>query len=82
MAIRFELGQRLWPIQRLINKWYVNPPFDLQFIMVKGCDTLFSFTSDYGFIECDIFATEAEATVECNRRNAPPARAPDVAEEK
>lgn len=68
----FTLGQRLWPIQRPMTEWKVNPPFDFLYLMWRDHDVLYGFTWQYGFQSCDVFASEAEAKEECARRNAPP----------
>lgn len=69
MKNEFEIGQRLWPIQRPAELWKVNPPFDLQIIQLAAGGLSYGFTHKYGFLECDVFASEQDARAECDRRN-------------
>jgi hypothetical protein len=70
----FHLGQRLWPIVRLGDRSMVNPPFDCGVVFLDANETCYGFTRDYGFPEFNVFASEAEATAECDRRNSQPGK--------
>lgn len=66
---KFKIGQRLWPIQCITNKWFVQRPFDLQYISSLGREVKYGFTTEYGFFEVDVFDSEERAVRECQLRN-------------
>lgn len=69
---KFQLGSRLWPVvsHGYDGRAFVNPPFDVQFIWLAPSDeVMYGFTSNYGFFEHSVFATEADAIAERDRRN-------------
>lgn len=69
MKNKYEIGQRLWPVTGLNGRWFVNRAFDCQFITAERNEVKYGFTADYGFYEINVFASEAEAMAEVERRN-------------
>jgi hypothetical protein len=68
---KYELGQRLWPVQSLNGRTFVQRPFDCMWISLVGNEPHYSFTSEYAFPEVDVFPSEEWAEHECERRNMP-----------
>jgi hypothetical protein len=68
---KYELGQRLWPIQSLNGRTFVQRPFDCLHISLVGNEAYYGFSNQHGFPEVDVFPTEEWAKHECERRNVP-----------
>lgn len=68
---KYNLGDRLWPIQNLNGRAFVARPFDCLVMKLDHNEITYSYTDAYGFYEVNVFASEADAAAECERRNAP-----------
>jgi hypothetical protein len=69
LTIKFNVGDRLVPILFYNGEWHVHPPFDCNRIGYDGHEITYAFMTTYGFPECDVFASKAEAEAAVIERN-------------
>ena len=69
MKNKFNIGDRLWPIYMFQYRSSVGAPFDVNYITSERNEIKYSFTPDHSFYEINVFSSEDEAKIECDKRN-------------